>query len=141
VAVIGIIIAGGTFLVRTRVFGKGLGQGVFSAEECRSGKMMKSEGPLSVGGVCTKDCADDKECGSGLHCVQSSCLPTGTGTLGQRCGALWDCQSQLCGSATSILPAYMFRGNPEAGQPNFTCSRHCEALDNACPSGFSCIGR
>jgi len=106
--------------------------------------MMKSEGPFAVGGVCTKDCVEDKECGAGLHCAQSSCIPIGTGVLGSRCGAAWDCQSQLCVSTSSVLPAFMFQGNPEAAaraaETHWACSQHCDDENNRCPSGFSCVG-
>lgn len=143
IAVIGFIVAIVGIFMRARVFGKGLGTWVLSANNCRSGEILTRQGGgrLDVGGICTKDCTADDDCGAGFRCVAGNhCAPVGTKKLGETCDAPWDCQSQVCVATVSqlevLVPADM-RGALARARPEPVCSQSCS--DSApCPTGFTC---
>ncbi len=71
-------------------------------------------------------CSGDGECGTGRICVDSQCVaePGADGGLGDTCEQNSDCISGRCGMSSE-------------GQ---YCTEPCDPSNNACPSGFDCVG-
>lgn len=135
VLMVGLAVVLVAFAARSRIFGKDLGEFVLKAEDCRSGQALGTTGGsiLSIGGICTKACSDDTDCGDGLRCRESLCVPLGKAELGDPCEYPWDCKSFAC----AALMAIPFGGLPQLPKHS-TCVQACDNT-KTCPSDYDCI--
>jgi hypothetical protein len=146
VALIGVVLAALVMVIRLVAHSHRLVDYVMNAEECWSGRMLRTEGGrlLAVGGLCTKDCSDDAACGAGFRCHGGDCVPQATKKLGEDCSAPWDCEKYLCLKQTPLLGGLFGQGVglDAAGELTETtsyCSQSCNSGDaTSCPSGFLC---
>jgi len=146
VALIGGLLAGLLMVIRLATHSHRLGDYVMNAEECWSGRMLRTEGGrlLAVGGLCTKDCGDDAACGAGFRCHSGDCVPQATKKLGEDCSAPWNCEKYLCLTQTPLLGGLFGQGIArnaagELAETTSYCSQSCNSADpTSCPAGFVC---
>ena len=77
------------------VLKKGLGSEARTANECRSGLLLT--GGSIFGGLCTKKCVSESDCGRDLRCIHGDCAPRGEKRSGEACSVPWECESGSCG--------------------------------------------
>jgi hypothetical protein len=126
--------------IRTWLNGGRLGEYELDAGDCRSGFLLQPQSDLrlSAGGICSKACTMDHDCGDALRCFNGNCAPRGAKAFGQPCDAPWDCQSDICGASVPLPlpltrdPAFLQRRSPPA-----TCGQGC-ADGKPCPDGYDC---
>jgi|SRR5580704_16225022 hypothetical protein len=120
------------------LWGHKLGECAGKAGDCRSGKLLRVELPLTLtalmgGGICSTDCRSDAECGPNLRCLSGSCAPLGDKALGEPCGAPWECKAGLC----LLVETGVQRGSKDLVLPRTHCSESCGESE-ACPAGYEC---
>jgi len=108
------------------LWGHKLGECAGKAGDCRSGKLLRVELPLTLtalmgGGICSTDCRSDAECGPNLRCLSGSCAPLGDKALGEPCGAPWECKAGLC----LLVETGVQRGSKDLVLPRTHCSESC----------------
>ena len=139
--------------------GHQLGEPCLDASQCSSNNCLTDAYPSRPARqFCTRECAEDSECGDRFHCRDGLCIAGPRGRLGDTCVSTADCLegafcaaqgarrwcTQTCGTCESGFTCTDITGTqicvPDAGLVGDGCSANADCVTGLCALGAGIDG-